>query len=397
MTLHGPTLVSVLVLVSAILSSLLALSWMQNRSVSALGWWGLGFLFAAIGISLLGGRGRIPDFLSIDIANAASLLAYGFAWHGCRMFCGRPGNWAVVIGGAAFWVAACRWPAFYELAPLRVIVASMLLVSYSGACAAELWRGSKGLPTRRVTALIFAAHGVVLVGRIPGAVYGMPRAKTLNDLFAEPLYPVMIFETLVFTISVAFLMLSASKEQLEEHHRRAALLDPLTGVANRRGFFADAARVVRRDRRARRPTALVLLDLDHFKTVNDTWGHQAGDRVLRSFCETITSVLREEDVLGRIGGEEFAIVLPDTNREAAAAVAERIRAAVAEIAVPSSDKAITVTASMGVAADNVASIEDLFAAADAALYRAKESGRDRIEFAPPLPDPATVQMLSRAA
>jgi diguanylate cyclase (GGDEF)-like protein len=140
--------------------------------------------------------------------------------------------------------------------------------------------------------------------------------------------------------------------------------------------------VVRRDRRARRPTALILLDLDYFKSVNDTWGHPAGDRVLRIFCETIASVLRPHDVLGRVGGEEFAVVLPDTEEEAAAAVAERIRVATAGIAVEASGEPIAVTTSIGVSADRRASIEELFAAADTALYRAKENGRDRIEFAP---------------
>jgi diguanylate cyclase (GGDEF)-like protein len=164
---------------------------------------------------------------------------------------------------------------------------------------------------------------------------------------------------------------------------RAAELDALTGVANRSSFDARLAEEVRRAETLGTPLSLILLDIDHFKAINDTHGHQAGDEVLRRMGALLQDRLRQTDFGARYGGEEFAVVLPNTGGEGAMLLAERLRAAVSELRVLTGEIELTPTASFGVASFPEQAGSDLVAVADAALYQAKRSGRDRAVAAPP--------------
>ena len=120
----------------------------------------------------------------------------------------------------------------------------------------------------------------------------------------------MSFEALLFTISIAFILLAMAKERTELRHRTAAMVDPLTGIANRRSFLQDAAHLAKRHAANPRPTAVLLIDLDHFKSINDRFGHALGDRVLEIFADArARHSMRSTDLLGRLGGEEFAAML----------------------------------------------------------------------------------------
>jgi diguanylate cyclase (GGDEF)-like protein len=162
----------------------------------------------------------------------------------------------------------------------------------------------------------------------------------------------------------------------------AARIDSLTGVANRGAFFTQAGRILRRARDAQAPVTLIVFDLDYFKRINDSYGHAAGDRVLRCFAETAGATLRPADLLGRIGGEEFAAILPGVGMEAAYVIAERVRHAF-EVASTSVGHAIVrATVSAGTAlASPEGNVETILEAADRALYRAKANGRNRVERA----------------
>jgi diguanylate cyclase (GGDEF)-like protein len=160
--------------------------------------------------------------------------------------------------------------------------------------------------------------------------------------------------------------------------RRIAQTDHLTGATTRRGFVHELEKEIARTRRSMRTGALILLDVDHFKKVNDTHGHPVGDALLRNLAVCIGKLLREGDVFGRLGGEEFGILLPDTGVEAAFECAERIRQAVAEKPLVEEPE-LLVTISLGVSVDLlVKTAEDWMVAADGALYEAKRSGRNRI-------------------
>jgi diguanylate cyclase (GGDEF)-like protein len=160
----------------------------------------------------------------------------------------------------------------------------------------------------------------------------------------------------------------------------------LTHLGNRRHFEARLKEEAAYATRRKQPFSLVLLDLDHFKAINDTFGHEEGDRVLAHFAETLRSILRQEDAAFRYGGEEFVVLLRATGSAAALTAAERLRAALKGLPVELGDPSVeqVITFSAGVAAaddDNAFETATLVTRADAALYRAKRSGRDRVELA----------------
>ncbi len=172
-------------------------------------------------------------------------------------------------------------------------------------------------------------------------------------------------------------------ERMHRKLERLATTDVLTGLPNRRRFFDVARGWNAREGVARRPSAWLILDIDEFKAVNDRYGHEAGDRVLRAVGTSLLEQLRTADLVARMGGEEFAVFLPDTGAEAAASVAERLRVAIAELRTAAKDGVIAVTTSIGVCTvpDGDVDIDAALAAADDALYRAKRAGRDRVVLA----------------
>jgi diguanylate cyclase (GGDEF)-like protein len=185
-------------------------------------------------------------------------------------------------------------------------------------------------------------------------------------------------------------MLGMVRERLEQEHQAAARTDPLTGLANRRAFLEVAAGRLRRHRQGRRPAAVLMFDLDHFKRVNDRFGHAVGDRVLCAFARAAGAQLRAEDVISRIGGEEFAAFLPDTGAQEAVAAANRVRVAFANAAEDVGGVLVGTTVSAGVAlAGEDENLEPMLARADQALYAAKSRGRNRVELAAPPPSDVT--------
>ena len=191
------------------------------------------------------------------------------------------------------------------------------------------------------------------------------------------------FDELADVLNLMAERLAVERSALTERATR----DGLTGVLNAREIKSRLAIEVERSRRRGGPVALVMLDIDHFKAVNDTYGHQAGDHALVVFARTIESVLRPVDVLGRYGGEEFVLVLPDTDGEAARGVAERVRRSVAASSILVACATLSLTTSAGVSwtTSGRHGADELIADADAALYVAKRQGRDRVELAQAAP------------
>ncbi|MBO6950132.1 MAG: diguanylate cyclase [Rhodospirillales bacterium] len=171
------------------------------------------------------------------------------------------------------------------------------------------------------------------------------------------------------------------RKMMEEELRRLATTDPLTGVNNRRRYTEISERELTRCKRYQHPICVLMLDADHFKKVNDTYGHEAGDRVLRALANACIDELRDVDVLGRFGGEEFTVTLPETPLETALEAAERLRTRLASTAVALEDgQTISFTVSIGASclSDPNEGLADLLNRADAALYTAKEEGRNRV-------------------
>jgi diguanylate cyclase (GGDEF)-like protein len=178
---------------------------------------------------------------------------------------------------------------------------------------------------------------------------------------------------------LAFIALWAYKTKRSQvHFMRLSQRDALTGIANRPYFTERAERTLEADRKIGRETSIVVVDLDHFKAINDRYGHAAGDRVLQQTVATCESLLRPQDLFGRFGGEEFGILLSGCSLEVASQRCERLREAVASVSAPEFGMESTVTASFGVSSTKVSGYElkTLLAHADAALYSAKRAGRN---------------------
>jgi diguanylate cyclase (GGDEF)-like protein len=183
----------------------------------------------------------------------------------------------------------------------------------------------------------------------------------------------------ILITSLGFLLLH--KERSEEIAQKLALTDPLTGAFNRRTFLELCEKEIARTRRAKGSLSLIMLDLDHFKQINDRNGHLAGDEVLKGIVGVVLTCLRKEDLLVRYGGEEFCILLPNVAIDRAAAMAERIREAAQQAHFSFNGRALPVTISIGVStlsAEGTEGVDRLVNRADEALYAAKKAGRNRV-------------------
>jgi diguanylate cyclase (GGDEF)-like protein len=174
-----------------------------------------------------------------------------------------------------------------------------------------------------------------------------------------------------------------AKERAELRHKTAALIDPLTGIANRRAFLDEVHVVSRRQGAQARPVAMLVADLDHFKSINDKHGHAVGDSALRMFADVVSAKLSPCDLIGRLGGEEFAILLHDAGREKALATGECIRLAFEHAAAMVDGRPVHGTVSIGMVTAEAGPFDApaLLVRADEALYCAKERGRNRVEIA----------------
>ena len=380
MHLDVGTLSVVTVFVTALLGALLVFAGLQNRTIRAPMWWGAAQIIGATGLALVTSRGIIPDFVSVDIANALILLAYGLTWAGARNFDGRKVLPIVVVFAPILWLLACRIPAFAHDTNLRVVVISAMMAMLAAATAEELWRGrDEPLMSRWPTVIVLLAYSAALLARIP-ATYFSPFVDG-RSLVGGVSFALLAFGTLLFTVVMSFLLLNMTKERTELQHKINSLVDPLSGVANRRAFLNGSNELFAQQAVDGEPLGILLFDLDRFKDINDRMGHAIGDRVLETFAKSATATLGPDVLFGRIGGEEFASLLPVGDLGEAYAVADRVRRNFADAAARFADDTLVPTVSVGVTIglDPKLGVDVLLAIADQALYRAKSNGRNRVE------------------
>ena len=379
MQLDVPTLMVMGSFVSACAGAVLFIAWSQHRKMPALLLWALGDIIAAIGILslMLGSVLHQPAWFVFG----GPLLALppGLIWMAARTFDGKPTPMLLVPLGVMVAVIAYGIPGLRNVAySLSILVA----IAYYVAAATSLWLGrSERLASRQPIVTLIGLHAfVLLLGAVSTArsTVGQDMTPAVFSLFG-----MIHFEAIVFAVGTAIFILALVKERTEAALKVAARLDGLTGIANRAAFMESAARVIERCRREKAPVAVMMFDLDRFKVVNDTYGHATGDAVIRKFCEVVGAMVRPNDMFGRVGGEEFAVVLPGSGIEAACLRADRIRISFAENCHLAADHQVDATVSGGVSASDDAahSLGALLEYADIALYRAKADGRNRIQRA----------------
>lgn len=350
-----------------------------HKDVRGLGHWSLGLLFLVAGMALFALRGRAPDWLTMLGANAALLWGIGLPMIGTELFFGRRPSWRLYHAVWMVGVAGLAWLLLVAPDFSRRVAwfSALVLVFYAAQLALVVRHGERHFSSYFFAALMLIQIAVVCTRGVAALLYGADSVDLLKGSPVAALY-VATGNVMSLLLNVAFM--AVATRRLQTILERRSTLDPLTLVLNRRGFADVYAKEKAQLWRAARPLALMSIDLDHFKSINDRFGHGTGDAVLRHVACQIGEALRESDSVARFGGEEFVVLLPDTRQALALGVAARIRASLCEGRDP---QLPPYTVSIGVAcqATPAETLDALLARADAALYRAKANGRDRIELA----------------
>jgi len=391
MPLDISTLYLVATLVAAMLGGML-LYFGRHEKIAALNWWGCAYLLGAVSVGLWTLAAPLLGEMLASVFNAIGLVACGMVWNAARVFHGRRPNWGGLCLGAAAWIAAIfALPA--DMAPLRATIGAGIVALYAVFTAYELGTERRKSVQRRWPAMLVPLlHGFALM--LPIVLGNLLHAH--DRMFGSSIW-VMIFavELVLYAVGTVFLIFMLVSERAVAAHKVAASCDPLTGLFNRRGFSEATGRMIEREAKAGRPVTVMIFDIDHFKSINDRFGHPAGDEVLKLFAGVMTHSLRITDLTGRIGGEEFAAMLP-CNLAEAMLVAERVREAFADCGIEVDEAPVATTVSIGVAGGPAGTeLDVLLAAADTALYQAKRGGRNRVEAAEE--EPLSLERGRRAA
>jgi diguanylate cyclase (GGDEF)-like protein len=377
MSLDISTLYLVAALVGAMLGGML-LFFGRQQKIPALNWWGAAYILGAISIGVWTlASTLLPEMLALAF-NAIGFVACGMVWSAARVFHGRKPNWLALPLGAIVWLVVIMCPPD-ETSTMRLTIGAGIVAAYAVLTANELWSERRKAMKRRWPALMVPLlHGFVLM--LPILLGHVMRAS--GSSFGGSIWvPIFAFELVLYAVGTVFVIFMLVSDRAVQVHKAAAAIDPLTGMFNRRGFAEATARVIEREASAGRPVTVLIFDIDHFKSINDRFGHAAGDEILKLFAIVVTNALRMTDLSGRIGGEEFAALLPCSIEEAVSA-AQRVREAFAASGIAVDDAPVDTTVSIGVAGGPPGTeLEVLLAAADTALYQAKRGGRNRVEVA----------------
>jgi diguanylate cyclase (GGDEF)-like protein len=366
------TLSFVAVCVATLLGLFLIFAWLQQPDARALAWWGTAYLIGAASMALW--SAPTPAFaLPNELPAALIFVACGMMWNGVRLFHGRPILPMVIFAGAFAWLVFCQIPAL-STGIGHLALGTAVVAVYTIFIAFEFWRERRhALYSWPVAIVVSILHAGIFV--IPVAL-----RTFLPVLFANNWLTVFALESIIYAVGTGFVMLLMVKDHHVHIYRKAATVDSLTGLLNRGAFMESAIKMCDIYRKRGKPVTLMMFDLDHFKSINDRFGHATGDSVLRVFATVARSSMRASDVIGRLGGEEFAAMVPEP-MAGAMIVAERLRSAFQTAGVTIDSHAIGATVSIGVATsfELATNIDVLLGRADAALYRAKRGGRNRIQ------------------
>jgi diguanylate cyclase (GGDEF)-like protein len=380
---ESTTLVAISVLI-CVLGVQMLVHWWRDMESRWLAWFGGTLVLGAASLPFY----LLPHtlaFIDFGVGNALRIAAFGLFWTDARVFGGRRPELLWIVLAVSVWLALSSMPQFLTSVYARTFVVSLMVAGFLLLGAWELWRDrhDEYLPSRLPTAVLYVSYAILMLSRI-AALRVAPYPVGMLPIRAEWVAGFALVGFIHTSFLVGF-MLSMTRERRESEQRNNAISDPLTGLLNRRAFLDESARHNRRRHGARDRLAVLVLDLDDFKQVNDHYGHEAGDLVLRNFADTARRMTRAGDLLFRMGGEEFCFVLPGASISEAGAVAERIRTRFEQSFVAYGADRVGTTVSIGVASSELTSrdFEQLLAAGDSAVYEAKAKGRNRTVVAQP--------------
>jgi diguanylate cyclase (GGDEF)-like protein len=352
----------------------------KQESIPALKWWGTAYLLGAASVAIATVGGAALGGPMLMALHAVGFAACGLVWNASRVFHGRKPNLPGIMIGPVAWIGAVT---FVQDGPMRLTIGAAIVAIYAALTAAELWNERRrSMQKRWPTIVVPITHGTVLMLPILLGDLLRPHDENFATSFWVTMFSVELVLYAIGTVFVIFMMVS---DRAVAVHKTAATTDPLSGMLNRRGFSEACSRVIEREATAGRPVTVMIFDIDHFKSINDRFGHPAGDEILKLFATVVMTNLRISDLSGRIGGEEFAALLP-CSLEEGVLVAERVREAFETSGIVCEEGPVDTTVSIGVAGGPAGTeLEVLLASADTALYQAKRTGRNKVEAAEELP------------
>ena len=380
--MHSPTLVIFAGIIAALVTTVLHAVWHFNRGIPGLRLWTLSFLSVSVFCAILILRDHLPQLLSVVLAQTFVALAAYLCFMASRAYMGRPHLWHGYAVSAIAAVVALSM--YFTVVQPHLGIRFALMGSVSGlyflltartlACG-----GFRNWPARYLFAFVAGLHGFFILLRPLLFRLAGPDLGTGDGMVAL-LSQFVVLESNVSLVMMAFGTLMLVNEYITRELRHLAEVDPLTHVFNRRAFLTLLDKAISNAHRTQSGLSVLVMDLDHFKKINDTWGHRGGDDVLRHFVRLARACLRNEDVMGRLGGEEFAIFLPNAGHYGSLAVAERLRALVVSQPVVTERGPIGLTVSIGATQYRPGDSSDaLLQRADEAMYQAKAHGRNRVQ------------------
>ncbi len=368
------TLIFALGLCNVLVALQLSLATAEDARRGGLYEWMAAAVLQGFGWLLIWTDGILHPMVSVAVGNTLIIASYGLHGHALRRFYGIDSSLRTVVLIAATGAAInLFWLGDFAA---RAACSGVLLAIVWFDSAHTLLRGAEPWEMRlhRGAAAVFAGLAVIVLARSAVATF---QPQLLESIFStHPLQILRLIGNLVLVLMGGSLFLLMHRNRSVREYHQLAERDALTGVRNRRGLERAAQRLFDAERLTGGQVALLVLDLDHFKRINDNLGHAAGDAVLQQFTRVVAEGLRGRDVVARYGGEEFCVLLPDTDQAGAHRLAERIRHRIAM----ASHMPTPVTVSIGCAAlpAHEGDLKRLFSLADAALYRAKREGRNRV-------------------
>lgn len=384
--LHAPDFATMIVVgtaVNFVLNISFWFSYARRLTASELLYWSIGLMLNFLGAAILAMRDLLPAFITGEIGGMLFVSFMGFMLLGFQAFFGRPLNWLYVAAVPVFY-AVTMFPFVGTEMGLAIgaleIFVSIALGSLLICREFMLRNRTEQLSTMPLAIVVYGSFAALqLVCLVAGILSPLMEANGVVQSSWIGWAMMVIVLHKAMCVLVILLLVS---DRIEARLRELANTDMLTGVHNRRAFVSavDAALA-----NAPQSMMLAIFDLDHFKRINDTYGHLAGDAVLQSFCQTIGSVMTPSLKFGRMGGEEFAMFAPVIRKDKTLEFLDRIRTLVSETKVPFAGHEIDMQVSIGVTFSEVAgtNLDAMMAAADCALYMAKREGRNRIcEFHP---------------
>ncbi|WP_370673770.1 GGDEF domain-containing protein [Pleomorphomonas sp. PLEO] len=375
-----PTLLFTVSAASFCICVSLILIWSSARRETCILSWGVTFGLAVLTMSLVALRGRVPDVLSVTAADAVLLGSFGLLWLGYRQFTGltsRFDRW-IAGAGALIWVVIAATSSLFDDINTRSAVLSGIEFAYLLFVVVDLVRHypHEPLPSVGLTTVLVGAHAAVQIYRVVSSIT-TPLDPATVVLPNSLVMGLGLIESSVFVVFLGLLQLVLIGQRSERRFRIVAETDSLTGLANRRHFLERVGpALIGDDERG----ALILFDIDHFKLVNDTHGHPTGDRALIAFAAILAAAAPTGGIASRVGGEEFALFLPQATIDEAAEVADRIRRMTVDLRIVATTGAVSLTVSCGVAGigETGPDFQSLHVAADSALYAAKSAGRNQV-------------------